>query len=147
MSALANGKALGGDTGNMLPFIQSAFADQGSDVTTTSTTWVDLLSVTLTTGANFLIIMASFSATTALAANNVMFRLLVDGVAKRGASTMDTVSFASSGAIHGRYVVSAGEHTIKLQWQASSALSAARVRPAANPESEHASLLVMEVRV
>jgi len=126
--------------------VQTAFTEVTSDTTTTSTTFVDLLSITITTGTNNLLIYVShsFGNTSAFGAQ-VFVRLVLDGAAVRGAADQASSTFASSGAIASKKAVTAGSHTIKVQWRVGG--STGQCRPVAAPDSEHCALLVIEESV
>lgn len=126
--------------------VQTAFAEITTDTTTTSTSFVDLLTITLTTATNNLLIYVShsFGNTSAFGAQ-VFVRLLLDGAAIRGAGDQASSTFASSGAIITKEAVTAGSHTIKVQWRVGS--NTGQCRPVAAPDSEHCSLLVIEESV
>jgi hypothetical protein len=127
--------------------LQTAFSEITADTTTTSASFVDLLTVTLTTGANSLLIMAAANISNASANVNVQVRVTLDGVAQRGSLTRSpSASGCQAVAITLKRTVSAGSHTIKVQWLTAS--STAQCRPiTAAVDKEHASLLVQEVTV
>jgi hypothetical protein len=103
----------------------SAMSDVAVDSTTTSLTWVDLLSFTFTaTAADWLLIWASFSISNTNNAQNVQLRLVVNGVVLRGAN----VRVASGGNAEGGAIVSA---------------NTGQCRPATVP-TEHATIVVKE---
>jgi hypothetical protein len=124
---------------------QTSFAEITSDTTTTSLTYVDLLSVTITTIAGNISIYASASGDNTNNARLSKYRIMIDGVADRGFVANVSPSLPDSGAIVLRRAVTAGSHTIKLQWATSA--NTARIRPITNPDTDHASLLVEEVTV
>jgi len=141
----ANWQSLGSITSN---YKQSVFLEKTTDATTTSTSFVTLLSqaITLAGSTNLLI---RFSAGVSNTGNNAQtfFRITVDGVVKRGVS----VVASSVGAVESAAMVlkvtglSAAAHTVLVEWRVGG--STGQVRPVAAPDSEHASLLLEEVAV
>jgi hypothetical protein len=128
---------------------QTAFAEIAVDTTTTSTSFVDLLTISFTITASS-IVLISFTASvsnTPSSTRNQDFRITIDGVAKRGARAICTTgSSATCAAIVLRVTgLAAGARSIKVQWKTSA--STAQIRPVAAPDTEHASLLVQEVTV
>jgi uncharacterized membrane protein len=129
--------------------LQTQFAEVTANTTTASTTFVDLLTVTLTTtaGSALLINFGSSSSNTTASRTNA-FRVTVDGVAKRGAAARITTVSEAAGAVIVQKVtgLAAGSHTVKVQWRVTSS-STAQIRPVASPDTEYAALLVKEVTV
>ncbi len=126
---------------------QTVFSEVTSDTTTSSTTFVDLLTSTITTVAGTkLVVLATFATSNSNSNAQQHFRLLVDGVVKRGCGLRYTNVPSESGSI--AFVIaglSSGSHTIKLQWRADASGGTVRIRPVAAPDDEHASLVVQEV--
>jgi len=143
--ASANWQSLAGITS---PYKQSVFLEKTTDATTTSTTFVTLLSqaITMAGSTNLLI---HFSAGVSNTGNNsqTYFRITVDGVVKRGVSVVSS----SAGAVESAAMVlkvtglSAAAHTVLVEWKVGG--STGQVRPVTAPDSEHASLLLEEVAV
>jgi len=134
--------------GNLSLAIQTAFVRITSDTTTTSTTFTDLTGVTLTltTGACDLLIWFTFSASNSSANRAISFSVLFDGTSYMGAMVRPPgASIADSGAMVLRIPsVSAGSHTVKIQWKVSA--NTGQIRPVTGaPLEEHAALLVQEV--
>jgi len=136
-------------------FVKSAFDEVQVDTQVASGVFVDLLTVNISTGAGFLLIDTSFSPALGptpggVFAANVYFRILLDGVAERGAAVgpftaPGTISEPQAGAITLRRPVAPGPHTVKLQWRTTVGLTMF-IRPVgAGVDKEHASLLVEEV--
>lgn len=127
---------------------QSVFAEIAADTTTTSASFVDLLTANITTFSSILIIQASISASNSSALGaNMDFQVLVDGVAKRGfAIRTPALSNAQLGAglFYKMTGLTPGAHVVKLQWRTSAGTG--QVRPVATI-AEHASLLVEESTV
>jgi hypothetical protein len=128
-------------------FIQSVFKEITVDTTTTSMVLVPLLSQTITIGVGgILIIHFSTSVSATNAASTMSYRLSIDGVAQR--ATAQRVAAAgepqSAALVYRKTGLSAGIHTILIEWNTSQ--GTARIRPVSNPDSEHCSLLIEEVR-
>lgn len=128
--------------------MQTASALLAVNTTTTSITYVDLLTVTLTTvGASRLEIYASLSTSNAVSragTNQDYFRLTVDStVLIEGGSEQWTVTEASA-LFCVTDVLSAGSHTVHLQWctDTGGTLRCSAGTIVAQPE--HASLVVVE---
>jgi hypothetical protein len=127
--------------------IQSLFVEQTTDTTLASTTFTDLLTINITTGATFIVIEASVSSSNTNASRTNQFRIMIDGVAKRAAAhTIGGAGNWGSSAIIFKQAVTAGAHTVKLQWAEDSTSGGAtvQIRPVAAAGQEHASLHVIE---
>ena len=124
---------------------QTVFAEISADTSITSATFVDVLSASVTTlGGTKLIVTASFAISNTGANTTHHFRIVVDGVAKRGAGIRYTNTPGATGGIAIVVVgVAAGAHTVKLQARVDS--GTLRIRPVTAPDDEHASLVVQEV--
>ena len=125
--------------------LQTDSAEVTTDTTSPSTSFVDLLTVNMTTGANFIIIDVTASLSTDGANNNAQIRILVDGASKGGGGEdLRTSGVASSFAIKKRIPITAAAHVIKLQWRTNS--NTLQCRPITGAvDVEHASLVVQEV--
>lgn len=130
---------------NLPGLVQSGFAEVTVDTTTTSATFVDLLTVAITTGARTVFILVTFGADGSSNNNGPFFRVTIDGVAKRGAPSnkMSGTNGTGSGAILYQEVLSAAAHTVKVQWRVGAGTGS--IRPVTQPDSEHCSLRVFEV--
>ena len=125
---------------------QSVFAKISIDTTTTSTTWVDLISQAVTITASGILIIHLTAAVSNSAVNkSVQFRVTVDGVSQGGFGIeLKSAGVSCSGAIVVRVTgLSTGTHTIKARWQTSS--GTAQIRPVGAPDTESANLLIEEV--
>jgi len=126
---------------------QTVFSEISTDTTTSSTTFVDLLTATLTTVAGTkLIVIATFAVSNSNSNAQQHFRMTVDGIVKRGCGVRFVNNPSAAGSL--ALVVtglSAGSHTIKLQWRADASGGTVQVRPVTAPDDEHASLVVQEV--
>ncbi len=128
--------------------VQTAFTELTSNTTTTSGTFVNLLTLTITTGANAVIVHFSVSVNNSdiFFQQQQQFQLLVDGVATRGCGvrTVNSNHALAGGLVYKTSVLSAGSHTFTIQWLTSG--STAQIRPAST-STEHASLILKEVTV
>jgi hypothetical protein len=129
--------------------LQTAFSEITVDTTTNSTSYIDLLTITITTSGGSTAVLyftASFNNNTSLTTLTQSFQFLVDGVA----ATSDTfLSFArprdtSVGMVHETAVLSAASHTFKVQWKVSTLTG--QIRPVTTIQN-HASFLVKEMTV
>lgn len=123
-----------------------AYAELAADVTLGASAGVysDLLTVNLATSlpSGSLTITFSTSSTHVTNTGSNYFRVMVDGVAKRGAyATIGTLNFGVCALQVLRVPVTAGNHVVKLQW--STDFSSARIN-AKSSVAEHANLLVQE---
>lgn len=127
-------------------FLQSILAEVGVNTTTTSTTFVTLLSQVITIQAGS-ILLIHLSASFSHAANNQTgyFRVQVDGVTVRATAQRNPTSGepGSCAIVLRRTGLAAGARTVTVQWRTSG--STLRIRPVAAPDAEHASLLLEEV--
>ena len=116
-------------------------------MSTSSTTFIDLLTVPIVTTGGNLEIWANASNSLTSPSRTTFFRITLDGVALDGASTFTTFSDVARTAAIVRKVtgVLAGAHTVKVQWRVDSGTS--QIRPVSQPDSESAGLLVNEVTV
>ena len=125
--------------------LQTQFAEQTTDVTTTSTTFTDLLTVNITTTGGDLLIQASAGFKQSNDQQSVYFQVLIDDIVQRGAgATCRNQDIRGSMSIVLKRAVAAGARVVKLQWRVSA--NTGSVNAATVPE-EHASLLVSEVTV
>ena len=136
-----------GDGGGNL---QTGGVELAVNTSTTSTTFVDLLTVSVTTTAGSkLALEAIASALITVSALQVFFQLTVDGVkvgpacaiTGSGANVRQTVSLIALVA-----GLAAGAHTVKLQWRVASA-NTATIDVVTNPDRAGARLQFTEVTV
>lgn len=130
-------------------YVKSVFVEQATDVAA-GAAFADLLVAAITTGANKISI--AFSAGIGLSftvlgiLSTVSFRILLDGVPLRGTSTSASLTgLKGSAALQLQTPVTAGPHTVTLQWKVVGVAAAADIRPVTASDFEHASLLVEEV--
>lgn len=112
-----------------------------TDETTTSTSFVDLLSIPITTDDGFIEAYATASTNVLIALG--AFRLTLDGVPFVAGGCGVPIGAVGSISIIKRAPVTAGVHTVALQWRAGVG-GTLRVRPNAFPDVEHATLLIKE---
>ena len=116
----------------------------GGLVVNVTATAQDILRIDLTTTGGALIVQAQGCASNATNNQVVFFRVIVDGIVRRGGSTKSNggsgvTAFVLSLKISG---LAAGTHSIVVQWRCDA--GTAQVRPI-TAEDENASLLVQEV--
>lgn len=129
---------------------QALTANGTTDASTTSTNFVDMpdMSITITTGANPILILFSAACELIKAATGYTygyFRLKIDSdnynIGAYGQEADRTHNFAV--VLSKLITLSAGEHTIKVQWKARSGNT---LRNWANLGSVHRSLTVLELK-
>jgi len=130
--------------------LQTAFVEITSDTTTTSGSYVDLLSLTITTdgGSMAEVHFTASVSNTALFGSSQQFQLVIDGSAVRGSHTrvLESVEASCAAITYRTGVLTAGSHTFKIQWLTDVFIFTARIRPVTTI-NEHASLLVSEITV
>jgi len=126
---------------------QHIVADVVANTTTTSTTFVTLLSISITTTAPTcsLWVQAAFACSNATTNTTNYFRITINGTARRGAGErISPANQPRSGAVSFLLTgVAAGTHTVLLEWRVSAGTGS--VRPILRPDEESASLSVMEM--
>lgn len=127
--------------------LQTTFAEITANTTTSSLTFVDLLTQSITTTGGDLLIYFTVSASNTTVNRSISFRITVDAVSKRGTNIFSpSANTAASASIAIKVTgLSASTHTVKVQWLTSA--NTARIDPAGAPDTEHASLIVNEVTV
>ena len=128
--------------------IKTDFTELSADTTTTSTTHVDLLSLSYTKVLASSALLIHVSAACSINASDrfTRFRLQIDGVTKRGfAIETGTTGEGDSGGLVMKVTgLASGTRTIKVQWLTEASTSS--IRPATT-DYEHCSILVQEVIV
>jgi len=109
------------------------------DSTTNSTTFVDLITVAITTQAGVLGLVAN--ATSLALVTLGYLRITVDGVTVQGGAHLIGLANNFMGL---RVPIAAGAHTVKLQWR-TDAGGTHQINAASAPEAEFANLLVREM--
>lgn len=160
----------------MVPFtpgggglVQTAFTNvpDGTNPTTSSATFADLLTLNITTGANPLVIFASASAELGpvgegdpIVQSTIDYRITIDGAPLAGsgfsalfpanASPVPATPQAAAVAPIKTTALIAGAHIVALQWRAGTVeagSNTASIDPTTVNGGEHASLFVEEVSV
>jgi hypothetical protein len=135
--------------------IQTANAKVTTDQTTTSSSLVDLTgaSVTITTQANSrILVIASYSMSnsSALGSSNRVVVAIDNTVEPKASSTFNTPLISNhtqgGGIVFEKTDLAAGSHTFKMQWSNSAGTTQCRPNAGA-PNTEHASIMVMEIGV
>jgi hypothetical protein len=124
--------------------IQEITSSLAVSASTTSASWVDLLSQSVTTAGNSYVFIASSFSTTSSAATSgtAYFRIIVDGVELNQAGD-EVYDAPEGGAIcTSSSILSPGVHTVALQWRISGGTTL-YCRPSGY--YEHATLLTHEV--
>lgn len=128
-------------------FVKSAIAQTLVDVSTASGAFVDLLTVNITMEqAGFLetIFTCATSNDFFLSAQN-SFRLVIDGVVQHATACFSGgATVTQSCALADRDARAAGAHVVTIQWRVGAGTG--YIRPVSQPNLEHATLLVNEVR-
>lgn len=134
--------------------VSGGLVQTDSDRVTTQTdksnaTFSTLLSVAMTTGANRVqcFFSASFIEILSLTGARAEFRLVIDGVVQENvASNVNALNEPQSvSLVFQSAVLTAGSHTIEIEWRRLSLIGTVRIDPATNVG--HADLLVNEVAV
>jgi hypothetical protein len=119
------------------------------NTTTTSATFVDLLSTSITISDQSKILI-SFTGSMSNASNNQthFFRVLVNGATITGGGTGTRIASGAGNpqviAIHVQTAaLTAGTYTIALQWRTTG--GTVQCRPIAAPDAEHAAMVVQEI--
>jgi len=135
---------------NLVPsgggFLQSAVAAQPVvDISTSSAAFVDMpgITVSITTGANKVIIWFTSLFETTSAGAVTGYRLLIDGVNQGGGNLKPGGSSGLVASINKLAPVTAGLHVVKVQWRVSAGTLSCK--PTTNPDTAHVSLIVAEV--
>jgi hypothetical protein len=126
--------------------IGTGYIKKTTDGSTTSTSWVDLLSLTYVSEGFDLDIWAALNVSISELAT-AYARITVDSVAQSGGAVYTDANPGSISLLARVTGLAAGTHTIKLQWKSSNSERSVRCRPSSVPDSESASLLVNEVSV
>jgi hypothetical protein len=128
--------------------LQTVVSRLGSDQTTTSATFVDLLSLSITTTADSkLLIWAAFTTSFSVAlSKSGALRLTIDGTEVLQGGEEEYTAAQSGAIVYLATGLSADAHTIKLQWRINTAGDGTfQCRPSVAPED--ACITAMEVSV
>lgn len=121
-----------------------AYVATTADTTTSSASYVELMSTTITSAmaSSYLVLSFTASGVKSTNAGTVTFQIVVDGTAVKGCSIGTlTATWHWNAAIVVRVPVVAGLHTVRIDWATTTA--SVRVN-AASLVDEHASLHVFE---
>lgn len=142
---------LAGSTISLAPvsptLVQTADAKITANTSTTSTAFVDALTIDITTDDSNLMIWAQGAIANGTASRNMQVRITVDGVSTGGIQLRSlAANVGQPFSLAARVPVTAGAHVVKLQWltQAGTTLYC---RPVLNVDRENVSMLVQEVGV
>lgn len=130
--------------------LQTAFTEITVNTSTSATTYSgSLLSLSVTTGANSVILYLSVSCGNSAATQWTEFQLLQDGVAKRGIAVFSTSSGnGNSGElIYKTSPLTAGAHTFTVQWHIGTFAGGTGTVNPATLVVDHATLYLEEVTV
>lgn len=127
--------------------LQSLHTEVTVDTTTTSTSFVDLLTITVNKkrADSVLLIWANHGGDNS-GANTQFGRLTINGTAIYGFGYQVAGAKPNSGGCHERRTgLAAGNHTIKLQWRVDGGTG--RIRPITSPDFGFANLTIIEALV
>lgn len=123
--------------------VQTKFVEITSDTSTTSTTFVDLLSTTLTTQGGALLIHFDVSCSNSNTGKEIDFQVLLDGTVKKAGGVRYNGTPAGDLSLsYKTAILTAGSHTVKVQWKTES--NTANIRPVTAPTGESASMTILE---
>jgi len=128
---------------------QSVFAEVSVDTSTTVTspTFTTLLTTSITLSTTpILLVFVSWAAIRNNPGNN-LFRLVIDGTVKKGASSHGHgggVPNASGAIMYRMTGLIAGAHTVAVEWSQDTT-GTVSINPVSDPNAQHASLLLLEI--
>jgi len=124
--------------------LQTASAVLATNATTTSQTYVDLLSITLTvSAASSLDVYASFCVDGSSSGDAVSMQLII-GTTVLAATSLSSFSRPEIGQLYKNTgTLSAASYTVKLQWKVAAYTASCTALSLTQPE--HASLVVIEL--
>jgi hypothetical protein len=125
--------------------VQAVYVPLTVDASTTSTTYVNLLSSTINTIGGDLIVMFSANAANSNANRSMYWQIVVDGVVVEQAGSFITTAGYSSGITMLVKVPGTGmkQRTVALQWCVSN--NTGNIRPVTAPNDESAEMIIFEV--
>lgn len=129
--------------------IQTDFIEVTVNTATTSTTFVNLLTRTITTGDNPVIVRFSASCGNTSATQWTEFRLVIDSVATTGFAIFSTSSGnGNSGAlVHKTAALTPGAHTFNIDWHIGTFVGGNATINPTTVNTDHAVLILEEVTV
>lgn len=95
----------------------TAFTKLTSDVSRTANSYADLITQSITTTGGDLQIFFNFAGKKTTSAGTAYFKLVVDGVDITGADVSSSGGYLTEAAIVWQMALSAGAHTVKVQWK------------------------------
>ena len=115
-----------------------------TDISTTSTNFVDMtdMSIDITTRNSPVLILASFCGYPSGGAASIVLRLVIDGTPEQASTLYAAAGNSQTIAMNALKTLSAGSHTIKLQWRVSA--NTANNFPSSMPNWHHRRLTVIE---
>lgn len=130
-------------------YVSSSYSQILADATTTSTSYVGIMSQSVSVSTNEIInLFFSTAFDTVNSSQLVSFQVFIDTVAQAGSSASSLCRgsglFASCAFI-GQYNLSAGNHTVEIRWKTN--VATARILPVTNPTANHANLLLIKTKI
>jgi hypothetical protein len=137
----------GGDT-RLSSFRQTAYYNLPADSSTTSSSFVSLMSTTVTTSLSKVLVVFGCSATVTSPNSTITLRLKVDGTVVRGTLIRGASEGAGGSAIinYQDNNLSAGSHTFTIEWKIDNSKTI-YIRPYTQIDSEYACIMIIEVGV
>jgi len=134
------------DAGQAGNFIQSAQSQITVDTATASTSFSNLLTLSMTFGSSgtSIAIVRFTGAGSTSSGTNTQFQLMIDGYAVSAANALSVSTSLAPVAIQYRTALAFGVHTFTVRWKLSGA-GAAAINPVSAPNNEHATIIVEEV--
>lgn len=127
---------------------QTVFGEISGDTTTTSTSYVNIGSMAITTnnGGSLELHFTASCSNTAVAGSTMSFQLTLDGVgvSETTLRMIDATGQQSTGIRYNSGVLAPGVHNLGINWKTDT--GTARIRPVTTI-NEHASLLAKELTV
>lgn len=125
--------------------LQTLSVSVTSDISSSSTSFVDMpfMSIAVTTGANMLVCWFQGAIIAGTSGAIIDFNLLLDGVNKGGASSKPGGSSGASYPLNGKFTVTPGVHTVKIQWRVSG--SSVICNAVSQSSTQSATLILMEI--
>jgi len=137
----------GGDT-RLSSFRQTAYYNLPADSSTTSSSFVSLMSTTVTTSLSKVLVVFGCSATVTSPNSTITLRLKVDETVVRGTLIRGASEGAGGSAIinYQDNNLSAGSHTFTIEWKIDNSKTI-YIRPYTQIDSEYACIMIIEVGV
>jgi hypothetical protein len=126
-------------------YVKTSSVEITVDTNTASTSYVDLLTVNITTSTNE-VVLCEFGSVSLNATGQTLYRLTVDGTTYQSAATRlgaGATTICPLTLIDRITGLSAGDHVIKIQWEVTA--GTAYIRPVAQVGYEFASLIITQM--